>query len=298
MDLDAEANPADVDDVHAIDGAGADDQDDAERVGQQGEDGDEGGTGEDGNPAEELIELEHDGAKYRVPKALQGAFMMHRDYTGKTMELAEQRRSWDAQKQTREAELQAAEESFQALQAEHRKVGALEATVEEIKAALTPELRHRNAALYQELQLELADAQRNLSAAQGEVEKKTGEFQQRRQAEQANARRELGRTLLREIPGWNPQMARETAEFAVRELGVRPDDLGEIADPRVWKMMHRLRTAEAKLSRLTKSDKIAKDSKSRPAAQVRGGGGQFEANPDTDDFAAFERMASRKLAKA
>src|SRR5688572_615497 len=45
---------------------------------------------------EELDELEHEGKKYRIPKALKPAFMKDADYTQKTQKLAEEKRALDA----------------------------------------------------------------------------------------------------------------------------------------------------------------------------------------------------------
>jgi len=50
--------------------------------------------------ADDTDEVEHDGQKYRVPKALKGAFLMHADYTRKTQEVAEQRRALDERQST------------------------------------------------------------------------------------------------------------------------------------------------------------------------------------------------------
>ena len=57
---------------------------------------------ESGNPVvveDEDEEVEHDGQKYKVPKALKPLLMMQGDYTQKTQALAEQRRAIEAQAQ-------------------------------------------------------------------------------------------------------------------------------------------------------------------------------------------------------
>lgn len=48
--------------------------------------------------AEEDAEIEVDGERYKVPSKLKSAFMMNSDYTKKTMELANQRKEWEADK--------------------------------------------------------------------------------------------------------------------------------------------------------------------------------------------------------
>ena len=43
------------------------------------------------NQDDDSEEVEHEGQKYRIPKALKSALMMNADYTRKTQEVAEQR---------------------------------------------------------------------------------------------------------------------------------------------------------------------------------------------------------------
>ena len=51
-------------------------------------------------------EIEHEGEKYRVPKALKNAFYAQADYTTKTQTLAEERRSFEAERQQLAAQQQ------------------------------------------------------------------------------------------------------------------------------------------------------------------------------------------------
>src|SRR5882757_5915233 len=56
--------------------------------------------------ADDSEEVEHEGAKYRIPKALKGALLMQADYTRKTQELAEKGRGLDSEREsfTKESE--------------------------------------------------------------------------------------------------------------------------------------------------------------------------------------------------
>ncbi len=71
--------------------------------GAEGGGGEEGEGGEGQEQADETDEVELDGKKFRIPKAVRPAVMMHADYTRKTQELAEQRKAWEAE-QTKQAE--------------------------------------------------------------------------------------------------------------------------------------------------------------------------------------------------
>lgn len=47
-------------------------------------------------PAEEFTEVEYEGQRYQVPKALEKAILQEKDYTQKTQKLANQAREWEA----------------------------------------------------------------------------------------------------------------------------------------------------------------------------------------------------------
>lgn len=67
----------------------------ASKFGFPGSNTEEASASEAAPEESDLVELEWDAAVYKVPKTLKEAFMRHEDYTRKTQELAEQRRSLD-----------------------------------------------------------------------------------------------------------------------------------------------------------------------------------------------------------
>src|SRR5437868_9942337 len=79
---------------------------DAQEVDPQAVDNESDAAGEE---PEESDEIEHEGRKYQVPKALKPLLLMQADYTRKTQEVAEQRRAVQAERQalhqTSQAEL-------------------------------------------------------------------------------------------------------------------------------------------------------------------------------------------------
>jgi hypothetical protein len=82
----------------------------AERQAEKVADGVE--TVADAPITEDIFELELDGAKYSLPSKLKDAFMQHKDYTQKTQELAEQRKTLEqARELSQQGQLQTAFES-------------------------------------------------------------------------------------------------------------------------------------------------------------------------------------------
>jgi hypothetical protein len=266
----------------------------------------------------ETVEIELDGKTFKVPAELKGAFLRQADYTRKTQELA-------ASRQTMEAEAVAAAEarlaeSQTALPQEHRRIAILDHQIETVKASLAQPLDasgatlggidwhafraaaqadpERMGPLYRDYRAafdaandSLADLQRDRSAAETDLKTKedqrlTGQKEQAVKALQA-AREETGKVLAREIEGWGPERAEAIAKFALN-VGVQPAEIAEMTDPRVWKVLDRAMSAEAKVAKLEATLKqhqtvanTAKAQAVQPAAKV-GGSGAPNARRTTD----------------
>jgi hypothetical protein len=44
--------------------------------------------------------------------------------------------------------------------------------------------------------------------------------------------------LKRDIPNWGPELAKQINDFAVKEFGFQPQELAQVIDPRVVKVLH------------------------------------------------------------
>lgn len=270
----------------------------AEGIGDDEDLGDEleaeGGDDSPDGEAVEEVEWE-DGKKYQVPKAIKDALMRDRDYRHKTMELAEQRRDFES-KQAEEAAaiVQRERAAFDELRTEHVKVARIEARLDELNKLDWSRMRAEEPDLYRDLRDEQRDVERELERARGDLTTKNQAFEKQQADKLGEAQQHLASSL-RDVPGWGPELASQAAKFAVEEVGVQPEELKGILDPRVWKLFVRASKAEAELKTLKTAQNKAKAQSTRPAATVRGGSGRFAASPDTDDFAAFERLADQTL---
>lgn len=98
--------------------------------------------------------------------------------------------------------------------------------------------------------------------------------------------------LARDIPGWSPELADELGRFATREFGFTEAELATVIDPRLVKLLHRAHAnaaGEARLARIRAAQGTA------PAPSLSRGLGRSEVSADTEDFAAFEKMADARL---
>ena len=98
------------------------------------------------------------------------------------------------------------------------------------------------------------------------------EYQSRQQAEREIAEQlaETGRVLASEIDGWSPEVAGKLVEYA-GAFGVTLDELREVADPRLWKILHRAHLGDEMVKQQEMTKQAEQLQSVRPAVQVSGG---------------------------
>lgn len=304
--------PSDDIDTEAFDRAPApeDDDPDADATAATGGEGDD--DPDKPKPATEdddHVEVERNGQKFKVPKALHGELLMQADYTKKTTELAQAARTFEEARTTWESQR---EQSRAALPEEHAQVAILHRDLAEIDAQLDPKgkglgsvdweafrrqidglssddperlkyarLRDTYMAL-RDTRIDLVDrvdaAKKDLTTKEAE---RLAKQQEASSADLAKRRQETGMALKAEVPGWNKDVAAKVIEFAADHLGIAPEEMANATDPRNWKLVHEvmsLRTENAALKTNQKQQQTAagheKAQQTKPAATPKGGGGQ------------------------
>jgi len=262
---------------------------------------------EDGQPEDDTEEVDWDGAKYRVPKPLKDALLRQADYTRKTQELAEQRRTVEQHftSLTQQAELQQAtlehrvnlrtvEQQLQQFQNTDWSAYSANYGAEATAAAMASWQQYR-------------DAKAEL---EGAIAKTETDFRQISERSTANAIAQAEQVLSREIEGWSPQLVTTLAGYAAENFGITPQELRDsvinpdgTADPRTFKVLARLHAAETELAKLkaqaTKAQQAAKQASVTPAKAVGQRAGGYKPGLD-DSLPADEwlRRRNAQLAKA
>jgi hypothetical protein len=199
-------------------------------------------------------EIEVDGQVWLAPPALKSAFLRQADYTRKTQELADRRRAAEAEHEAAgahiagRARLHLLDEQAQAL--DGLDWPALEAADPERARAL----RARR--------LGLSETRERLAF---DLARKEHETRMANEAAEAEAVLATGRALSEQIEGWSPALAAQLADFA-RDFGVEADELRQINDPRLWRILHRAHLGETLARRLAEADRRASRPAVRPAA--------------------------------
>jgi len=197
------------------------------------------GSEESGDASEDDgEEVEHEGRRYKLPKDLAKEFregtLRQADYTRKTQDLAEQRK----QVEQAQAALIQQSESQKALVKEYAKVEAIAERIEAYDKVDWQALSQSDPGAAQQHWIQYQTLKDQQSKLVNEIQAK--EQSRSLEAQQATARQiQQGQEVLaRDIKGWGPELASKVSKFATDNYGVTPQELGNITDPRIIKLLH------------------------------------------------------------
>jgi hypothetical protein len=199
---------------------------------------------------EEFEEIEHEGKKHKLPKELKPLLMMQQDYTRKTQEVAEQRKSLEQHQAEVQAKLSQQVQFAQQFTAEIAELHNVDKRLAEYSKVDWQAWREQNFmdanAGFQEYQI-LKDQRQQLAGsltqkqqqARQEAEHRSREAQQQHDAEIAKRREETVRTIKQAIPGWNEEVASKVSGFAQQVGYSREDLINASTDPRAFILLHK-----------------------------------------------------------
>lgn len=213
---------------------------------------------------EEFAEVEREGKKYRIPKALEKELMLQADYTRKTQTVAEERKAVEAEKAMvkQRAEFQ---ETFAKDFAKYHNVQDELAKYEKVdwNALFQADPNQANRLQFQYNQLK--DQRDNLG-------RELTQKQQQRQfeAQQETAKQvEQGRAeLAKRIPNWSPETARKVSDFAVKTYGFTAEEVGAIVDPRAVEALYHASIGKQFLERQRTQASKPQQPEAQPVPQV------------------------------
>lgn len=263
--------------------------------GEANEEGDEEG-GDDDQPLPEegdgLVDWQdEDGKVYRVPAKVKDGLMIKAEFTRKTMEMADQRRAYEA----RQAQVEKTERLQTEFASDIAQLGALNARLKPYEQVTDwpTYLRTGGAeaqAHYAEMQAILSERNAFTQTLGQKVQQRQNEAQ-RETVEQIEAGRA---ELAKHIKGYGPATLDALVAFA-SPFGFGPEEIRQAeADPRSIRILHLAQIGHDALQARKKTQQLAQGQKTTPVQTLKGAGGRIQSRPDTDDFSAFERMMDAK----
>jgi hypothetical protein len=257
---------------------------------------------EEEGQAPTTVEIEHDGKKYAVPKALQGAFLMQADYTRKTQSVAEAARQLEQARQALDAERDAGLKADEAERDAHGRVYSLRQQLQQWDGVNWDLLEQRDAEngtnetasamrRYTMLRDAVANAETDLSTKINERQAREQTETQRRQAfeveDDARLIREGYQQLTSKIADW-PTVAPKVVEFGQTRFGFSPQELGAVRDPRMFEVLHLAYLGAQASAQSQNTQRIQRQQQAQPAPTI-----QTRAPPVRDR----ERMSTEEWMK-
>jgi hypothetical protein len=250
--------------------------------------------GDDGQPAEDFEQIEFDGETFNVPKKLKDGFLRQADYTKKTQEVAAQRQAIDMARQSVHITQQRQAEFAQDI----ANLGAFNARLEPFNQVNDWPSYIRNGgaqaqADYMEYQALVQKRDQFANGVAGRIQQRAAEEER----ETANLVQQGRAEIAKHIPGYTADTVTKLADFGTATYGFNRDFVLQAeADPGSIRALHDAFQWRQHLAQQKRTSTLAQGQQTKPVQTLRGSGGRIVAKADTNDFAAFERMADERLA--
>lgn len=247
---------------------------------------------ESSEPVDDGDEIEHEGEKYKVPKALKDAFLRQQDYTQKTQSVAEQRKAVEAQS----AEIQRRAAAQQANIAEYAEAYSLDNQLNQYAGINWSELIDADPVHAMKLDRQMRELQQKRDAVVASVTQK-----QRTQAEEtqrANAKQiEEGRAVLeREIKDWSPELGKKLMSYG-QEIGFKAEELANVTNPVAVKLLHKAWQFDQLMKKQAMAPSAAPAPQEKPVTRITASKGTAVKDPAKMTDTEFAKWRRNQIAQ-
>lgn len=211
---------------------------DLENLPEDGDETDDGSTeGEEGEGTEqapELVEIEFNGKKFNIPAELKDGVLMNADYTRKTQEVAELRKTVEARQAEAEQQFNVSQEVLQARAA----LMVHDNQLEQFEKLDWQQLENEDPVGAMSAWRQFQQLKETRGHIAGYLNEQHTTRSAQAEQETANRLRETREFAEKNIPGWTPEIDTKIANFAISELGQSVDTLKAAYSPNVYKTLH------------------------------------------------------------
>lgn len=230
---------------------------------------------------EEDVEIEWEGRKVRVPQSMKDANLRHSDYTRKTMDLSEQKKSF--QKES-EAFGQSAAQIASNLQA----VVNLSSVNNEIKRLSAMDTSGWSQAQIQQGTNKLHQLQQQAGQINTALQQKAQQTQEAESQQMASLRQKAMDEAAAKIPNFTDKRRQELEQFAI-SAGVDQETVDTLTESWAFEMLHLADIGKKFIERQSKASTMKSANVGTPARTVSGKSGGTKAVEDMsfEEFAAY-----------
>lgn len=236
-------------------------------------------------------EVDHEGKKYRVPKDIKPALMLHADYTKKTQEVAEQRRALEAQQQ----QFQQARELQQQNLREYAQLSSIDSQLEQFSKLNWQQLSAEDPFQAQQLWMQQAQLKEARQSLAGNLSQREQQALESQRAEAAKRVKEGQDMLTREIKNWSPEYAKTLAGYG-ETMGYTQQELATVQDARAIKLLHKAYLYDQLAAKASKPPP-ASIPNAKPSAQLPSGKSTLKKDPTQMSDAEFDAYRRKVISK-
>ena len=218
-------------------------------------------TGESEETDDGPVDVEYDGKSYKLPRELKDALLRQADYTRKTMDVAEQRKAIEAERQQLEA--------FQGLATEEMDLAVrYQMTQTQMQQLLDTNLDDLTQEEINSLRLNFNDLERQANQTALALQQAVGKRQQLHSQQFTQAREAAFAEASKRIPNFNER--RETLENLARSMGANDEVVASLADPMVYEVLHYADIGKKFVESQRKAKRVTDAQAAQPASEVAG----------------------------
>jgi len=247
-------------------------------------------------------EVEYEGKAYKLPKELKDALLRQQDYTKKTQDVAERRRAIEEQAQALEARSKFNEEHFAKAVEAH----ALNSQLQQFAQVDWAGLADSNPSQYLQLDRQHRQLQEAANRVNAELQHLGQQFQGKMLETKQKAQARCIEELKRDFKDFGPDLLRKLDETG-RAFGFTGDELAQVTDPRMIRVLHAATQYKALQGNKTIADKKVQTAKpvqikAARTAQTSQANAQLQAARDrlrkTGKSADAEAFLAQRFAKS
>jgi len=181
----------------------------------------------------EAEEVEFEGDVYQLPKKLKDAVLRQKDYTQKTQQVAEERRTLEIKAETVKAEAEFHKENFDKVVQAH----SLNTQLQQYAQVNWAALATADPAQYLVLDRQQRELQEAANRINAELQQAGQQFQVKRTELKQKAQAKCIEELKRDFKDFGPDLLKSLDDTG-KSFGFTGEELASIADPRMVRVLH------------------------------------------------------------
>lgn len=233
-------------------------------------------------------EIDYEGEKYKVPKALKEAFLRQQDYTKKTQEVAEARKAFEQQQQQASQQIQQQRQHIQ----DYAQIHALDMQLQQFQNVNWQELIDKDPVEAMKLDRQYRSLQEMRGGIASRIQQVEAQESFEKQRAYAKLIEQGQEALKREIPNWSDDTRKAISDYAV-STGFKPEEVAQVVDPRAVKLLHKAMLYDQMMKKAATTPKA----EAKPIQKVSSSRDGQQKDPDKMSVDEWTKWRTQQIKK-